>query len=499
MNLTPQSPFSSKASQLLSWGHWFTFANIGLILLISSVYLFADKAPSTAVGWFYMVITWLSHTSFIAFCAFVLTIFPVSLVFPYPRHIRGMAAVVATLGVGMLAVDAAVYFKFGYHINIESLPEIMSLFWQTAASNTIITLLLVIAIILAVLIFELLAGNYAWRHLEKLKSFRFPRYATASIVTCFALSHTLHIWADANAFFDITKQDNVLPLSYPTTAKKLLARHDLLDLDQYQQAHSIDVNTSSRPGYQAPFVSAQCRPQAEPVNIYIFDDSASFAHQAKQLDFSSYRLESILRSGDSTESLFNLLYGLPSFYMASIVANSQTPVWSFGNDLLNTRNLDDFSFIQSSEDASIQVFQGTQTTAIDKKSNYILLELNDLDEVIVKSAMVTNIELFSGKVGLLQPSDIIFTLLASHFGCKTLATETMIAADVTTRSHAEGVNFIDGVLVAYKKDKITLVNQDGSFKQISAKEGFVVDGKLDVPFLVQNIKVLKKFAQQPSK
>ena len=56
-----------------------------------------------------MLVTWLSHTSFIAFLAFVLTVFPLSLIFPYPRHIRGMAAVIATVGASLLTLDAYVY------------------------------------------------------------------------------------------------------------------------------------------------------------------------------------------------------------------------------------------------------------------------------------------------------------------------------------------------------------------------------------------------------
>ena len=125
MNLSQQSQFSSKVSQLLSWGHWFTFANIGLLLFISLSYLFADSAPTTFVGYLYMFVTWLSHTSFITFIAFVLTIFPLSLVFPYPRHIRGMAAVFATFGASLLTLDAYVYFNLGHYLNSSALPEIV--------------------------------------------------------------------------------------------------------------------------------------------------------------------------------------------------------------------------------------------------------------------------------------------------------------------------------------------------------------------------------------
>ncbi|MBB1180647.1 DUF3413 domain-containing protein, partial [Pseudomonas sp. FW305-3-2-15-E-TSA4] len=59
-------------------------------------------------------------------------------------------------------------------------------------------------------------------------------------------SHSLHIWADAQLKFDVTKQDNVLPLTYPATANTFLARYDLLDLKQlkHDRAERLQRQTS---------------------------------------------------------------------------------------------------------------------------------------------------------------------------------------------------------------------------------------------------------------
>ncbi|MEJ6474601.1 DUF3413 domain-containing protein [Pseudoalteromonas piscicida] len=497
MNLTPHSPFSSKASQLLSWGHWFTFANIGLVLLISLVYLFADKSPSTFVGWFYMLITWISHTSFITFCAFVLTIFPLSLIFPYPRHIRGMAAFIATLGIVVLTVDAFVYLQLGYHINPSSLPDIFVLLWETLVGSSVFNLIVTLLILALILTFELLAGNYAWRHLAELKSYTFPRYATGTIVTCFALSHSLHIWADANAFFDITKQDNVLPLSYPTTAKSLLARHDLLDIERYEEAHALDVS-SAHSKYKAPVVSYSC--QAKPqtnLTIYAFSSEAAYQQASiKALKTESnkvFQLDSVLRAGNSSDALFSLIYGLPSYYKESVLLQQQIPVWSVNNALLSVELDNEFSFIPATDSSNLTILDATRHTEIDLTKPFVAIDVSPQKSTILTSSAITNVALFAKATGLIQPHDITFTALSSMFGCDALAQQSMLASNIKTRSHAEGVNFTQGVLIAYKKDKITLVNQDGSFKQMSAKEGFVLNGNLDIPFLIQSIKTLKKF------
>lgn len=145
-----------------------------------------------------MVVTWLSHTSFIAFLAFVLTVFPLSLVFPYPQHIRGMAAVIATIGASILTLDAYVYFNLGYHLNASALPEIISLLWHRLTNSPALTTLLAGSIVLLILGFQLTVSNFTWHHLARLKQFKFARYAGSFLVICFALSHSIHIWADAN-------------------------------------------------------------------------------------------------------------------------------------------------------------------------------------------------------------------------------------------------------------------------------------------------------------
>ena len=58
-----------------------------------------------------------------------------------------------------------------------------------------------------------------------------------------------------------------------------------------------------------------------------------------------------------------------------------------------------------------------------------------------------------------------------------------------------GVNYSQGVVIAYKKDRITLIDSDGNFKNISAAEGFSIEQRLDIPFLVQSIKKLKTFSE----
>ena len=492
MNLTPDNPFSSKASQLLSWGHWFTFANIGLVLVVCTIYLFADSPPNSGMGWFYMFVTWVSHTSFITFCAFVLTVFPLSLVFPYPRHIRGMAAAIATFGISLLCLDAFVYFNLGYHVNIQALPEIISLLWSTLSVSPIVTTLIASSIILVILGFELTASNHAWRHLEQLKNLKFARYATIFLVSCFALSHSIHIWADANNYFDITKQDDVLPMSYPTTAKTLLARHKLLDINEYQQARKLQIQ-GAKGKFELNTSIPSCKTQQQPVHILVFKDKYlldNYLSKNTELNV----VEQFIQPSHQQDALFNLIYGLPAYYNSPEIRES-SPTWSEKNDLISLTNFGDYGFktITGNNPVNIRYVDSSENLP---KEHVIAFSLSSEKSL----GLITNIKIFvsksiqlSNRDGFKQLNDITYTLVSEHLACPSLAEITMLGRDLNKTHQQEGVNYSQGVLITFKKDRITLVNPDGSYKQMSGSEGFLLNQNLDIPFLIQSIKKLKKF------
>jgi len=87
-------PYSKKLLHLISWSHWFTFFNIIAAILLSTVYLGYESAPETFAGHIYLITTWLSHMAFLTFIIFVLTVFPLTLLFPRTRFIRASASII---------------------------------------------------------------------------------------------------------------------------------------------------------------------------------------------------------------------------------------------------------------------------------------------------------------------------------------------------------------------------------------------------------------------
>lgn len=498
MNLSQHNQFSSKASQLLSWGHWFTFTNIGLALLISLSYLFADSPPTTAIGITYMVITWLSHTSFIAFLVFVLTVFPLSLVFPYPKHIRGMAAIIATIAASVLTLDAYVYFNLGYHLNSSSLPEIVSLLWQRLTSSPALTTFLAGSIVLLILAFQLIVSNFTWHHLERLKQLNFARYASSFLIVCFAFSHSIHIWADANLKFDITKQDNVLPLSYPTTAKSLLAKNDLLDVKRYEQAHNVKISNQDI-HFVAPAVLEKCdRFTPAKVDILAFETHAQLKEFIAKNE-NLVKTKQFLQPVNHSDMFFSLVYGLPALYKANIIQDRTLPLWQSQRRSLVIEGIDELSFINevAANDSTIRVVKGDSAIKARKNITHLFaFSLPHATTDIVTTSYLYSTDKQIAKVnGLIQPSDLIATSVGQYLNCNAIAQQTMLGISVYNKSNSQGVNYSQGVVIAYKKDRITLIDRDGNFKNISAAEGFSIEQGLDMPFLVQSIKKLKTFTE----
>ncbi|SFD13832.1 DUF3413 domain-containing protein [Pseudoalteromonas denitrificans] len=495
MNLSTQSPFSSKASQLLSWGHWFTFANICLALVISLGYLFSDSSPKTGMGSIYMVLTWLGHIGFITFLSFVLTVFPLSLIFPYPRHIRGMAAVLATLGASTMAFDAYVYYNLGYHISSSALPQIISLIWHTISSSPVVATFLSGALVFIILSFELIVSNYSWKHLNKLKELTFGKFFTVILLFCFASSHLIHIWADANFKFDITKQDNILPLSYPTTAKSLLAKNNLLDLDVYEQAKSEKLKTTQS-AYLLPKNLPQCGTQNRALtDILVFKNNAELTKFQQSFEIPLTELKLFLQPTSHQDAIFNLIYGLPAFYKKPILEQKVNPAWDTAENALFIDNLKDFQYITSNNQAPLRIVAADKDTIARPNSKHIIaLALAEQQAIpaIVGSVFINDKKLTNAN-HLIQPMDLLATVINEYWQCDKLVAQSLIGKNIYQNNDDSGINYTQGVFIAYKKDKITLIEADGSYKNISAAQGFVLDKKFDVPFLVESIKELKRF------
>ena len=531
MILDPNQPFVDKAQRLSSWGHWFTFFNILLALLISTRYIATDALPTTVLGFVYLVTNWIGHTAFITFILFVLTIFPLSLIFPYPRHIRGMGAVIATSGMILLFIDAYSYSRLGYHISASSLEQVVGLLTNTWHHHPVRSFMWVFGISSLILLYELLISNFTWKRLDALKEKAYGRKVAVFFLSAFTLSHLIHIYADATLDYDVTQQNNMFVFSYPATAKTLLAKNGLLDKQEHQaqQAHKLALRQNL--DYRPPHREYQCNASASRKDLVVLLSSEVPDNDTRlKLDQTGFvRFNKHYVPSNHENAVFDLLYGLPSIYKQSVIANRIVPEWieqarqqgvTVNIDFASNPELMGYEYINDSRpqnqgQSTLSLMQVAGKDLVDTLATLanhqvILLSLDSAradaaGNAVVKAPMwVKWSDILRYKGQVTQNLDFNTTVLESWLGCPPI-----LAADdenplpqhfgknlLFKRPKVLAANYTDGTIVSIKKDKITLLDDQGNALQISAANGYKLSQGLDIPALNDTIHMLKRYSGQ---
>jgi hypothetical protein len=324
--------YSKKLLSLIGWGHWFTFFNIIAAIALSSFYLISDSAPETLLGQVYLITTWLSHIGFLTFISFVLILFPITLIYPNTKFIRGISSVIFAAILILLLIDAFIYSKLGYHLTDSSSVKVLSLIKEVIEHEGSTFYLVTALCALFIITYEFVVSNYAWKHLRQLQKTIFARFVVLGLVISFFFSHLTHIWADANLKYDVLRQDTIFPLSYPATAKTLLTKYDLFNIDDYNTRRNIPLSFTKAVG-RYPTLSGQCPNRAsltskQSVFIVLTDlqlTKKQFNHLKRRAQSSSllqYNTDASL----TNDAWFNLFYSLPNIYQEDIVSQQVKPL-----------------------------------------------------------------------------------------------------------------------------------------------------------------------------
>ncbi|MGQ4275847.1 DUF3413 domain-containing protein [Pseudidiomarina sp. E22-M8] len=325
-----------KIARLISWGHWFTFFNILIALAIGTLYIEAAETPATFLGGIYMVISWLGHFAFLPFILFILLIFPFCLIIPYSRVLRGISTLVASFGLIALVADALFFRQYGYHLNTYSLSQ-LALDAETAFTGASFVLLLSMLLLFVVLlVFELALANIAWKRLDRLRAHHWGASFSAVFMLCFLSSHSIHIWADAVFYTPITKQDDLFPVSYPTTARTLMSKQGWLAEERLQATDKLLRETSSIE-LKYPTRPLMCArlPQHRNTLFVVFNHLT--AAQQQQLEQNLPGLQNytspVLGQTSTQAGVFEVLYGLADIYAPPVMKTEQMPAyWRQLND-----------------------------------------------------------------------------------------------------------------------------------------------------------------------
>jgi membrane-anchored protein YejM (alkaline phosphatase superfamily) len=479
----------NKVNRLLRWGHWFTFFNVLLALPISLSFFLADPLPPDAIGWIYLLLNWLGHTAFICLLFFIVTIFPVSLLFPSQRHVRGIAALLASVGLVALIFDAYVYHSLGYHAGSASFDQTVDLLRQQVVTNLRNFLLITASVGVLLLVIELVLSNFCWKKIERLKHSGIGAPAMLVLLGSFVASHLLHIWGDATQVTSITRQDNTLPLSYPATARTVLNRYQIItSADDPQQAKSWLQQALSK----AQPVQLSCKPasQLTPLDVWIVKTIDTELVQLLQLQ-NFKTLPQHLAPRDETLAITNLLHG----QLAS-ADNKQAPAWwqQIPAGLIHVdADLQQLPWLreQTNSSAAIRIHLQPDTSTLLKQlkqrpanQQVLIIEMSGQgDRFALGPAQIWYHwpELRQQRFNQVsQHLDLMPTLL-TYAGCHNQ--QPWLGENWLAATRNAKLNVIGSELYAFRKDKMLVVQEDGQYSVWSAGTFVALEQKPDLPLL----------------
>ena len=312
-----ETPRRQRVNKLVLWGHWFSLTNIVMAIVIASIYVFTTPFPSSLIGFVYLISNWVSHIGFLTFMSFVIFVLPLCYLLPNVKVVKASASFLAAVGLALLALDALIYNRHGVHLSLysvnvirnESDSAIATFGWQQWG---FLALLFVVW-----LSFQLTISNALWQRLDRIKKINIGTRTSIFFLTCFVVSHVTHIWADARLYQPIVQQDDMFPLSYPATAKTLMSRYDLIDLQTYETRKQLildrDIDSVSYPN--APIYCA-IAPQSSVVLLMKTDNNdLNSVYQSTGLN---YKDNHINTNSSPQSAMLASLYGLPHFYHSAL-------------------------------------------------------------------------------------------------------------------------------------------------------------------------------------
>ncbi len=314
-----------RVSRLVNWGHWFAFFNGLLAMIVGLRYLKTVGYPETWFGWGYLAITTLGQFSFLAFIAYLVCLFPLTLILPYSKILRGLAAIIATLGLCILLYDTIVYADYGVHLS----PFAFDLAW--ADLNALLHGTSYIVTPIAILVLELTAANFLWKRIGKISKRNLGHKVVAVVGLSFIASHIIHIWADAADVREITRFDETYPLSYPATARSFMESHGI---DASAQTKEDEDNTHSGKTLSYPVAPLQCQAQNKPnVLLLTIDSLRADMVDGKTMPFlqqytqQNQNFTQHYSGGNQFKTgMFSLLYGLQGSYGDVRFFNNNSPL-----------------------------------------------------------------------------------------------------------------------------------------------------------------------------
>ena len=320
----------------LNWGLVFT-AFIGITLSLISI-RFIQYMPEihSFKALSFLVSGIFSHFVAYSMLVYLVLIVPLSLIlFKWPKLVKAVFIIIATLATLLLVADTVVYGIYRFHISGFVIDMLLT------AGNDVIDLSMTTWAVVVGVFFVCLLSFYGFAKFTdklvqspKIKLFR--RGYLGLFFICFFYAHILHLFADANYDREITSLVRHIPLFTPTTGKRAMLRYGLVNPEKARDAGlNLKVEVASNVNY--PKAAMQISAPEKPLNLLVIMldswryDSLNAENMPVLSEFSKkaniQRYEQHYSGSNSTRTgVFNLFYGLPGSYWQAFYTTQKPPV-----------------------------------------------------------------------------------------------------------------------------------------------------------------------------
>ncbi|MCK5817967.1 MAG: DUF3413 domain-containing protein [Psychromonas sp.] len=328
-------PFHDRVSRLINWAHWFTFANVIIICLISIRYIVYAGVSTTALGISYQIISLIAHFSFLSAVVFILTLFPLAFIISSQRIYRAIAIIISTIAITFLILDTQIFKLYSFHLN----PLIWRFLQTPDQAEKIYAITLHYISIAIIFCIEFIISWIIWQKKRNLQFIGIGKPIGMIIAIFFVLSHLSFIWADATQYRPITRQKSLFPLSYPMTARTFLKEQGWLTDNKLFSNITQQKRTEVKGAMlypKKPLTYTNAFPFEKNLNILIITVGEFKADAINKYDMPNLYKDSELGlnyhnhfSGGNTRALgiFSLFYALPNNYWSDVRLNYISPVF----------------------------------------------------------------------------------------------------------------------------------------------------------------------------
>lgn len=304
---------------LYRWAGWFALANSLLFGVVSLRYFGGGVPADTALAWIYLVTVYVGHHVLLTVVPLFLLATPLVLLFPRRRVLTVAAVVLFALLIALIMLDSLLWSQSRFHLNALTMRIVGWQSWVFAGVIFVIGL-----------VFESLLARSVWNFVLARKR----RRGVLTGVLCglaILVSQGIHAWADAAYYVPVTSLGQVLPVYKGVTAKSLLTRSGLVDMEasrerQLTRRMAQDFESPSGRLLDYPRAPLQCSAE-EPLNLlFIIADSLRADVVTPELapNISRFAAErgadfrNHFSGGNSSRmGMFSLFYGLPPAYWSS--------------------------------------------------------------------------------------------------------------------------------------------------------------------------------------